>query len=335
MAHIGDVHTDFPVAVFEFFNGKGIIKVLGIGGVDGKSGHSAHITATGYFLGGDAGIQGFGCLSHILRVLIGQAELGQDGVDLGIVLAGDTQHVNHLADGRVGVLGPINDFSDHLVTGPSSCQFVERDEDVGSQEFAVDSQLCEVLHHLQGAHKYLLLAFENFYYFGFGLHAVASSADMYQHTVAVQGMHRVALGNHDGQTVIAGRVHAVLAVAAADEDALSHRRTVHCLVAAWAHLGQETVHGKLLQNLNNEGASLGRIGPHGSRHLFVVEVPFALFIEEVDHPVVVFTTFLFQRLQSTLFCHILFNFLRKSCLTYKDNHNCRQCHHGGDTFRIF
>ena len=335
MAHVGDVYTDFPVAVLEFFDREGIVKVLGIGGVDGKSGHTAHIAALCYLLRSDTGIQGFGGLGHILRVLVGQAELGQDGVDLGIVLTGDTQHVNHLADGRVGVLGPIDNLDDHLVAGPSSCQLVQRDEDVGSQEFAVCSQLCEVLHHLQGAHKHLFLALENFYYFGFGLHSVSCSADVHQHAVAVQGMHRVTLGNHDGQAVVAGRVHAVLSVAAADEDALGHRRTVHCLIAARSHLGQEAVHGKLLQNLDNEGASLGRISPHGRRHLFVVEVRFALFIKEVDHPVVVFTTFLFQRLQSTLFCHILFNFLRNSCLTYKDNHNCQQFHYGGGTFRIF
>ena len=69
-----------------------------------------------------------------------------------------------------------------------------------------------------------------------------------------------------------------------------------CLVTAHAHLNQEAVNSQLFEYLNNESAALGGIGTYSSRHLLVVERRFALLIEEVDNPVVILTTLLFQRL---------------------------------------
>ena len=192
-------------------------------------------------------------------------------MNLGIVLAGHSQHVNDLADGRVGILGPLDNFNDNLVSGLAAGEFIQRDEDIGSQELAVGGQLGEILEHLQRADKHLFLAFENFHDFGLGFHAVPCRADVHEHPVAVQGMHRVAFGYHDGQAVVAGGVHAVLAVAAADEDSLGYRRTVGGLVAASTRLDEETVHGQLVQNLDDECAPLGSIGSNSCRHLLVIE----------------------------------------------------------------
>ena len=296
VAHVGDVHTDFPVSVLKFLDGQGVVKVLGVGGVDGERRHVAHVASAGNLLGGDAVVEGFGSLGHIFGVLVRQTELGQDGMDFGIVLASHAQHVNDLADGRVGVLGPLHDFYNRLVARAASCQLIQGDKDVGSEKLAVGGQLGKVFHHLQRADKDLLLALEDFHYLGFRLQAVTRRTDVDQHAVAVQGVHRVALGNHDGLAVVAGGVHAVLAVAAADEDALGHRRAVSRLVAAGTHLHQETVHGELVQNFDDEHATLWCVGANGCRHLLVIEVRVALLIEEVNHPVVVLTTFLFQRL---------------------------------------
>lgn len=192
MAHVGDVYTDFPVAVLEFLNRQGVVKVLGIGRVDGERGHIAHIDALGNLLGGDARLQGFGSLGNVLGILVGQAKLSQDSMNLGIVLTSHTQHVNHLADGRVGILGPVHNLDDHLVTGLAAGKFVERDEDIGGQELAICCQLGKILQHLQGADKHLLLALQDSHHFGLGFHAVARRPDVNQHTVTVQGMHRVA-----------------------------------------------------------------------------------------------------------------------------------------------
>ena len=223
VAHIGDVNANLPVAVFEFFYRKSVVKVLGIGGVNREGSHVAHVTTTGNLLGSNSRIQEFGGLGHILGILIWQAKLGENGMNLGIVFASNTQNVDDLTDGAVGILGPLHNFHHRLVAGFAASEFVKRDKDVGSQELAVSGQLGEIFHHLQGTDKHLFLALQDFHHLGLRLHAMASGADVYQYTVTVQSVHRVALSNHDGVSIVAGRVNAVLAIAAANKDALGNR----------------------------------------------------------------------------------------------------------------
>ena len=165
--------------------------------------------------------------------------------------------------------------------------------------------MCKILEHLQGSYKDLLLAFKDFDHFGLGLQAMTGRTDVHQHAVSIQGVHRVALGDHDGQSVIAGSVHTVLAVATTNENTLGHRRAVSSLITSWAHLDQETINCQLLKYLNNHSTSLGRIGTHSCRHLLVVERSLALLIKKIDDPIVKLTTLLSQRLQSAFSCHIL------------------------------
>ena len=131
--------------------------------------------------------------------------------------------------------------------------------------------MSEIFHHLQGADKHLFLALQDFNYLGLGLHTVSSGTDVYQNPVTIEGVHRVALGDHDGVSVVASRVDAVLAITATNEDALGHRRAVDRLETASTHLGEEAVDRQLLQDLDDESAPLGCIGTHGSRHLLVIE----------------------------------------------------------------
>ena len=294
MTHVSDVDTNLPIAVLEFLDGEGVIKVFGIGRVDGKRRHISHVAAFGNFLGRNTGIQSLGGFGDVLRVFVRQTKLSQDSMNLGIVLACHTQHVNHLADGRIGILGPIYNLDNHLVASLATGQSVQRNKDVCGQELAVSGKLGKVFHHLQRTDEHLLLALENLYNLGLRLHAMACSADVHQHAVTVQGMHRVALGNHDGQTVITSGIHTVLAVTAADEDAFSYRRAVHGLVAARPCLSQEAVHGQLFQDVHDERATFGGVSANSGRHLLVVERSLALLIKEVNHTVMIFTTLLFQ-----------------------------------------
>ena len=179
MAHVGDVNANLPVAVLEFLNRQGVVKVLGIGGVNREGGHIAHVTTTGDFLVGDSRLQEFGGLGHILGILVWQAKLGKNGMNLGIVLARHAKHVNDLTDGAVGIFGPLNNLHHRLVAGLAASKFVQRNEDISSEELAVSGQLGEIFHHLQGADKHLLLAFQDFNDLGLGLHAVSSGADVY------------------------------------------------------------------------------------------------------------------------------------------------------------
>ena len=84
-------------------------------------------------LGADLIGQLLGSTLYLLGVAVGQAELGQDGVHLGIVgprLPEDVQ------DNTLGVLGsglPVRDLHEHLVASGSALELSLGDEDVLTQ----------------------------------------------------------------------------------------------------------------------------------------------------------------------------------------------------------
>ena len=143
---------------------------------------------------------------------------------------------------------------------------------------------------VENANEHLVFAFNNLYHLGFGLKATARSADVNHHLVAVEGVHRVALGNHDGGAVVALENDAVLAIAAAHKHSRGNIVALGCLELAWRYLGDESVNRQLLKNLDNEGALLGGLGSHLGAHLLVVEGCLILSVEEVDYLVVKLST---------------------------------------------
>ena len=297
------MYANLPVPVGQTLDGQGVVKVLGIGGVDGECGHTAHVAAASHFLVGDARLQAIGNALYVFGVLIGQTELSEDGVYLGIVLACFSQHVDHLADGAVGILWPLNDACHHLLAGLPATQLVQWDENVGGKEFAVYYQVGKIFLDLQGADKHLLFALKDLEHLGLRLQTHTCRADVYLNAVAVQGVHRVALSHVDGLAVLGTNVHAVLAVAAADEGALGDHRTAGGTIAADALLDDKAVNGKLFQDFDDDGTVFGRLGAHGSTHLLVVERCTVLFVKEGYHAVLVLTALLLERIQFISFSH--------------------------------
>ena len=211
-------------------------------------------------------------------------------MDVKAHLAGIAQHIFHLAYWGVGVLGPVHDAHHNLVARFTALETVKRNEYVGSQELGVAHEHCIVLLHMQRAHKHLFLAFDNLNNLGFGFHAVSCGADVHHHLVTVEGVHRVALGHHDGVAVLAAYVHAVLAVAAAYEAALGHHRTVSSLETACIHLNEESVHSQLFQYIDDESTLLGGSRAHRARNLLVIERGVLAGVVEVDHSVMKLAT---------------------------------------------
>ena len=300
------MHAHLPAPIGELAQREGIVIVLGIGRVDGERGHVAHIVAAGHLLVGDAGLDALRRALHVGRILIRKAKFGEDGVNLGIVLAGAAQDVLDGADWAVGVLGPLDDAHDGLVASGATRQFVERDKDVGGQELAIGGKHSVVLLHIEGAHKHLLFALHNLDDLGLGLHAGTHRADVHHHAVTVEGVHRVALSNHDGlATRIVVEHHTVLAVAATHENTRRHRaRAAHGTEPPGGLLVQEAIGGQMLKNLDNERALTRRRGADGGRHLLVVERSSALgAVKKVDYAVVQVTPLHAIVVIFLLFCH--------------------------------
>ena len=115
MGDVGNVYAHFPVAVGHGADGKGIVEILGILGVDGECGGVAEVLAASYFLGGDSCIDFVGGFLHVLRVFIGKTVLGENGVYLGVVFAGASEDVDHSAFGVLGFFRPFGYAHDCLV----------------------------------------------------------------------------------------------------------------------------------------------------------------------------------------------------------------------------
>ncbi len=58
VAHVGDVHADLDLAVFQVLDRQGVVEVLGRQRVDGEGGHLAQVAADVDLLGADLGGQG-------------------------------------------------------------------------------------------------------------------------------------------------------------------------------------------------------------------------------------------------------------------------------------
>ena len=197
MSDVGNVYAHLPVTVGQLFNREGIVEVLCVLRVDGECDSVSEVATLGDFFGSDVVGNAVGSLCHSLGVAVGQPILRKDSVDFGIVVAGSTQHINHLAHGAIGIVGPLHYSHYGLVAAESALELVFGDKYVGGEEFAVGEQIGVVFLHLKRAYEHLVLLFEHFNHFGFGLASAASCADVHTHLVAIESVHRVALGNEN------------------------------------------------------------------------------------------------------------------------------------------
>ena len=90
-----DAHL--KVAVVQFAEAEGVVKVLCVRRVDGKGEHFAEVTAAGAVLVRNLVRDGVGGIFHLFLELVREAELGKDGVHLRLVIPGHSQHVHHVS----------------------------------------------------------------------------------------------------------------------------------------------------------------------------------------------------------------------------------------------
>ena len=267
---VGDVYAHLPVAVGETAYRQCVVKVLGVGGVDGKCGDVAHVAALGYLFGRDAGVDAVGGALHGGGVLVGQAVLGQDGVHLGVVLAVLAQDIDHLAARVARVVGPVGDAHYGLVAGGAALELGLGDEDVGGQIFGVGIERGKVLVDPQGADECLFLFLDNLRDDCLGFATLDTGGDGDADAVAVESVQGVALGHENRLAVVVGD-HAVLAVAQAHEGARGGDGVDGCLVLAGGHLEYVAVKCQLGQ-VQGYRALLRRARcAYAGRYLAVVE----------------------------------------------------------------
>ena len=130
VGHVGNMHPHLPIPVGELANGEGVVEVLGIGRVDGEGGHPAHILAAFDFRFRNAGLNFVSGFFELFGEVVGEVELGQDGVHFGVVVPRVPQHVYHLARGIFGRFGPFGDANNHLLPVLGAVQRPQRHKNI-------------------------------------------------------------------------------------------------------------------------------------------------------------------------------------------------------------
>ena len=116
MRDVGNVNAHFQVSVGQGLERQSVVKILGVDGVNGQGKDAAEIAPSGNFCRVQGLVQTGSVLLHLGRKFVGQSVLFQNGMDLGLVLAGAAQHLENLADGiELGVI-PFHQLNHHHVS---------------------------------------------------------------------------------------------------------------------------------------------------------------------------------------------------------------------------
>ncbi len=219
---------------------------------------------------------------HILRVAVGEPELGKDGVHLSCIAACDTEYVENLALRVLLLVVPRGDACHSLVAGLAVAQLGAGNDDVSGKKLRVGHQHTVLFLHAQCAYECLLLLLDDLHNLSLRLDATAPGGNDHAHFVAVERVHGVAFSHKDALAVLIGH-HAVLAVAAAHEGAGGHIAALRCLVLAGRYLDQVAVEGKFGEHQRYRAVCGGGVGFYGVCHLLIVECVVFLLAYELHY----------------------------------------------------
>ena len=171
---------------------------------------------------------------------------------LNVVVALLTEHVDHLANDVLRVLGgPLGDLHHRLLAVFAALQLLLRNQHVVNEDIAFGNEEGIVLLHLQLTHGLIGLVTQ--YLRHHCLLDVLLAAGHHGHadTVAVEGKHRVALRHEDWRTATIGQER-VLAVGLTNERTLLHLSFLVQSVLVVTHLAEVVVPAHLIQSVDGQ-----------------------------------------------------------------------------------
>ena len=105
--------TYLVVAVVQLAEGQSVVVILRIGRIDGEGEDLPEVPAAGAVLVGDFLGNPVGSVFHSLFELVREAEFGEDGVHLGVVLARHPKQIHDVSMGTaLSALPPVHDGGD-------------------------------------------------------------------------------------------------------------------------------------------------------------------------------------------------------------------------------
>ena len=218
---VGDMYSHLVAALTQLHERNGVVEVLGVGRVDGEGSDLAVVLALRNLRIGDGVGYLVGGLADLRFEAVRQLELRQDGVHLGVVLAGLSQHVHDLADGLHALAGPVGHHHGHLhsVGSLDAADFrkvfraVDGNADVIGHTGALDDGPGLVAADRQYADVRPFAALQDLHHLTFlAARVVPLLCHEHLHPVAVQSASQLAL-RHENVVVAAFQHHEAEAVA--------------------------------------------------------------------------------------------------------------------------
>ena len=200
--NVGYVDADLEQLAFLAYR-EGVIEILCIVGVDGTCPNVAEVLAGGQVLRRHLARYLLRSLLDLLRILVRQPVLSQDGMHLCIVLAFATKNVNDLAH-HVSVrgIGPLRDANQCLVIVLATLQLVLRDENILGDEVVLSDEEGNIASHTQSTDERFLGALQYFQHLCL-LDMIATAGHRGEtDVVAVLCPERVALRNENGLVAV-------------------------------------------------------------------------------------------------------------------------------------
>ncbi len=274
-----DAHL--PIAVGELADGECVVKVLGVTRIDGEGGYAAEVLAARHLLRSDPFADSVGGFLHILRIPVGEAELGKDGMHLRIVFPFRSEDIYYLAARIHLVIAPVGDARHGLVAALASAKPALVEDDVGGEKLGVGDERGIILLYPESADKLLVLRLQNLDHAGFRVLTPPGGGNHHPDFVAVESMHRIALRHHD---ILVVDHNGILAVAAAHEISDILRTPVGFrLVLAEVHLQNVAGSHKIVKHVDNVQAVRLSVGPDSERYLLIVETLLVLHLQKLQY----------------------------------------------------
>ena len=229
MRHIGDVDPQFPLPVGGGLEANGVVKILGVIGVDGHDGMVAAIGAPGQFVRANLLADGNRFGEDALGKMVGQAVLAEHGEHVHAGFGGGAQHLHDFALGADVPGFPGAQIDEHLVPrlglGPGARE--GRDVDIVRNPGVVGDHVQKLFAVAQGADQLGAGTFQDADHLARALALIAAFAggdhvQTRQDTIAVEGGAGGVLG--DGDFTFPRRVtlHEAFPLAV-DPDAAGHQ----------------------------------------------------------------------------------------------------------------
>ena len=276
MAHIGNVNPHLPQPFVELFNGKGIVKIFRIVGVNGASERRPKVLPLGNILWCNLSCYLVSGLFHRFWVDIGQSILRQNGVHLGVVIACLTYHIHHFAHQiLVFCVGPLRDFHNRFVVGFSTFQLAFRNDNVACKDVFGRDEIGKVLTYTQFSYELIFLSLQDFNHLCLFDVMLSARHETHFHAISVGSPQRIAFRNENRCAAIIGQ-KSILAICFAQECPLLHLPFRVEFVGTIGHFHQKIIPCHLLNHVDSQHFQGVRVELQRTENLFKTQCSITL-----------------------------------------------------------